>query len=371
MRRLPAASGQRAAPSDGSRQRGRTTRLARARWALLAALACAAAPGVARAESMDPVLSRFRIVSGTAGCAGANSYQFCKNGELFERVVSELGVALAPPLTAPAASSGPSGLGLALDMTVTSVDAGAAQWQSGTQAGTDGAPDPVLVWTRATLRKGLPFGFEVGAAVGRGHATSLWSLGLSVKWAIVEGFRSGAGALPDVAVQGSTTRSMGLDDLSIATHALDLILSKPLHVGGGYRIAPLLGAQLLFIEAESGMVDLTPGPDDSGPVDQTPEQVDAFGACRPGAPEEGEAVPLSCTGTGEDFVNNVLFDPVQQTRLRLFVGGQLQFGVWRFSASFGFDLFEPELEATRRDPGDTAPTLERQLAVSVAAGAVL
>jgi hypothetical protein len=67
----------------------------------------------------------------------------------------------------------------------------------------------------------------------------------------------------------------------------------------------------------------------------------------------------------------VQFDAVQQARLRMFIGGQLQFGLWRFSTSFGFDLIAPELEATRREPSATEPTVGRQIAFSIAAGAVL
>jgi len=323
---------------------------------------------------MDPVLSGLRIVATRPGCLDAGDREVCKNAELFERLASELGVAIAPPIFSPAASHGPSGLSLSLDMTVTSIDAKAAHWRSGTQAGHEGEVDPALVWTHATLRKGLPFGLEVGATVGRGHATSLWSLGFSVKWAIVEGFRTGIGALPDIALQATTTRSMGLDDLTIATHTADLIFSKAWHVGGGYRIAPMLGTQLLFLEADSGMVDLTPGPDSTASMAQQPNEVDAFAACKPNQTEQGQGVPLLCDDSGEggyDFANNVRFDPIAQTRLRLFVGGQVQYGVWRFSTALGLDLLTPKLKAMRRDPAGSESTLSRQVAFSVSAGAVL
>jgi hypothetical protein len=356
MRRLPAPRGQRAASIQN---------ICVASRVLIASVSLAGAlfASTALAEPMDPILSRLRIVGSQSTCP-ASERGWCKNAEQFERLVSELGVSIAPPLVSPAASDGPSGLGLSLDMTLTSLDANAGHWQNGTLS-----PDPVLVWTHATLRKGLPFGLEVGTTIGRGHGTSLWSLGLSLKWAIVEGFRTGAGVLPDVALQGTTTRSMGLDDLTLATHTLDLLLSKPLHVGRGYRIAPMLGVQMLFVEAESGLVDLTPGVDPSV-EDETVEDIDAFQACKPGVPETGEAAPLTCTDQAADFTNNVQFDDVDQARVRLFIGGQLQFGVFRFSTSLGFDLMLPELQA-QRAAGDSNPMLARQLAFTLAAGAVL
>lgn len=324
---------------------------------------------------MDPVLSRLRIVGGVASCPDAEDYEFCRDQQGFERLVSEIGVALAPPITTPARSVGASGISLLVDMTLTAIDANAWYWRKGSEGeGDDGSglsgnldPDPVLMWTHAALRKGLPLGFEVGASIGKGHATSLWALGLSLKWAIVEGFHSGIGALPDVALQVSTTRSMGNDDLTVSAHALDVLISKPLQIGEGFAVSPLLAAQLLFLESESDVVDLTPG------VTGTPAAFpDAFAACRPEHMDYSDRdAPLDCQGPGEDFANHVQFDPVAQTRMRMFLGGQAQHGIWRFSATIGFDLVTPALAADPPEAGGVRSRHSRQVALTIAAGAAL
>ncbi len=325
---------------------------------------------------MDPVLSRLRIVGGKGTCSGdaVADYEYCRDQAGFERLVSELGVALAPPITSPARSVGPSGIALSLDMTLTAIDANASYWGKATEGeGAEGGnddPDPMLMWSHAALRKGLPLGFEVGASIGKGHATSLWALGLSLKWAIIEGFHSGVGALPDLALQVSTTRSMGNDDLTVSAHALDVLVSKPLQVGEGFAVSPLIGAQLLFLESDSNVVDLTPGV-----MTAQKASPDAFAACRPERPDFADYAdrdaPLMCKGPGADFVNNVHFDSVSQTRLRMFIGGQAQHGIWRVSASVGFDLVTPTVAAPPQTTGADPGRHSRQVALTIAAGAAL
>jgi hypothetical protein len=162
---------------------------------------------------------------------------------------------------------------------------------------------------------------------------------------------------------------MGLEELSLGVHTADIVLSKPLHAGQGFLLSPLVGLQLMVLEAHSPPVDLTPGRSSST---QT-EEVDAFAACRPVPSASTLGAPLVCSsdGTGEDFVNNVKFDEVSQTRVRLFLGGQAQHGIWRVAASLGFDLLEPQLAAERTRPIQTKNTLGRQVAITIAAGAAL
>src|SRR5689334_15900064 len=110
-------------------------RLAAAWIALGGAIAGAGAIGAssARAESMDPALSRLRIVGGRPGCLNADAYEWCRNQEFFERLVSDLGISIAPSLHTPARGVGSRGLSLMLDMTLTSIDANAGYWKRGSE----------------------------------------------------------------------------------------------------------------------------------------------------------------------------------------------------------------------------------------------
>jgi hypothetical protein len=291
---------------------------------------------------MDLALSRLRLVNGQGGCSGT-----CPDQELFERLVSELAVSMAPPVDGPARTVGPRALQLSFDTTVTSIEAHRAYWALGTEGdgshgaeGYNASPQSALVFTRVQARKGLPFGLEAGATLGRGLGTSLWTLGLALKWALFEGFRTGLGRLPDVAVQGAVNQSVGSSQASVRLYIVDLTLSKPFVVQHTWSISPFTGLQLLFARVESGVVDITPGV----------------------AAVSGDGSMASA--------DDVVFKTVSHTRARMFVGGQARYQAFTLSLSALFDLATPSLAADPiHQPSQTS--LARQIAFNVAVGAVL
>jgi hypothetical protein len=316
----------------------------------------------ARANGMDPALGRLRLGTGHGGCAPSTPGGYCPDQELFERLVSELSVAMAPAVTAAAHSEGPRALRLGFDMTITSIEAAQSYWALGTEGARGGVANEsvssAMVWNRLSARKGLPFGFEAGAWVGQGAGTSMWNLGLALKWALFEGFRSGIGSLPDVSVQGSWSRSVGSSQLSVNQYAIDLTLSKPLVVNRAFALAPLGGMQALLTRVESGVVDLTPG----GPSD-------AYATCMP-APGDQPAAPMcAASGSGADFSSNVVFRPVTQTRVRPFLGVQGRYASFIASVTGLFDLLAPALAAT--PVRIASPNVARQVALNLAVGVVL
>ena len=217
-------------------------------------------PQPARAEAMDLSLGRLRVPADYAQCA--RTAGFCPDQELFERLVSELAMAVAPPASTAAHTAGLKGLSVGLLHTVTSIQGGAYYWKRGTQGDASAAeqelnqdPARVLQWTRLQLRKGLPFGVEVAGHVGYGFNTSMWAIGGQLKIAILEGFRSGWGAAPDVAVAVGTQAVVGAADLRLFVHSLKLLLSKPYVIGGNVRLTPILSGELLAVAANSGYLD--------------------------------------------------------------------------------------------------------------------
>jgi hypothetical protein len=351
-------------------------------------LALAAQPSDARADDMDLALSRLRLgdlCTELEPSLPAWATR-CKDQEMFERLVSEYAVAMAPPSAGPARSLGARGFQLSLDMTVTEIEAGSKYWVRGTEGaqrlqtgasfGQNPAPAPVLIWNRLQVRKGLPFGFEAGAALGQGIDTSMWTLGLMLKWALFEGFRTHLGRLPDVSIQGGYSRSVGSSQATMQLATFDLSLSKPFVVEHTWTITPLLGMQTLFVNVRSGVVDLTPG---GQPGDMTPPAEDAFAACAPRAPSGTSAKdppdvapngqPCAEAGGGADFAYAVVFDPVTQTRVRAFGGAQLRYDMFLLQLIMHYDLAAPGLKSKGRNWGDDE--VPRQLAFNVAFGAVL
>lgn len=283
---------------------------------------------------MDVSLSRLRVARGEAGCDPTPDARYCPDNELFERLVAELAVAAAPPVTSPAHGIGVKRFFVGLDATVTPIESDSDHWKLGTEG--DGAlergndsPAGALVWNRVELRKGLPLGFEVGSTFGQELGASLWSLGGQLRWTPFEGFASGWGRLPDVALRGAVTTAVGSDEVALTVYAADLVLSKPYLLVPGWHAAPLLGLQGLFVDASSDVVDLSP---------------------------DGEA-------------NLVRFDDVSHARWRMVVGGQARWEALALALSLMLDVDAPEL-AAESSTRSTDP-LARRLALSMSLGAVL
>lgn len=320
-----------------------------------------ARPERSLAESMDPELSRLRLPPGKGGCPGAGG--FCPNNEAFERIVSDLAVSMAPAVGGGAASLGVRGFSLRLSSSVTPISG--RHWvlgSAGPSAASDTfnpSPDGALTWNRIELHKGLPFGLEVGGSFGHGLDTSLWGLSAELRVALFEGFRSGLGALPDVAVRGAYQWMLGSREMSLRTIAFDVTLSKPYVVGGRHQLTPLIAMQALFANAKTQPIDLTP-------------DISAFDDCAPqlGTAETPEIEPGHACSTSQgasDLENTVRFATVDQTRIRLFFGLEERYGPFSGAVTFGFDLVVPERTADTTGDGIDDP-LARSVTLHFALG---
>lgn len=326
---------------------------------VLVACLCLVA-SAADADEMDPALSRLRVPAGHGSCPAERGY--CPDQELFERLVSEIAVAMTTPVSAPAHSEGPRGFYVGLSTTATRIASDGMHWLRGSQgpasgdAETNEEPDSALVWHRLELRRGLPFGVELGGSLGHAGNTSFWSLGGQIKVALFEGFRHGWGALPDVSVRLSWDLLAGVPALSAAVTSLDLVLSKPFVLGNGLRLAPLAGGQLSAAAVSSGQVDFTPG-------------LDAFAECRP-QPKLADDLTLQCDGDASDSQNAGAFKPVRQLRLRFVAGAGLELAWFRLGGTLLFDFagLAPHLHVDGREwGGDRVST---HIAGALSAGAV-
>lgn len=213
-----------------------------------------------RGDDMDLSLGRLRIAAKFPECARSSG--FCPDNELFERLVSELALALAPPVSTPAHTAGLKGISVGLMHSVTTIQGGALYWRRGTEGDAAAAeqeynPNPAraLHWSRLQLRKGLPFGIELAGHVGHGFDTSMWAVGGQLKLALAEGFRSGWGQAPDVALAVGTQALVGTPDLTLFVHSFKLVFSKPYVVAAGIRLTPLLSSELIAITADSAFLD--------------------------------------------------------------------------------------------------------------------
>ncbi len=286
------------------------------------------------ADSMDPSLSRLRRPPGEGGCP-LDPGIVCPDDEAFERLISDLGVALSPAVDRGAASLGLRGFSIGLSFALTPISAD-RHWAYGTEGPSGAAgnnnptPDGALLWNRLVVRKGLPFGLEIGGSLGHGLNTSLWLLGAEVRAALFEGYRSGLGALPDVAVRGVFQTVVGSRDVSLHTLTFDVTLSKPYVVAGRHTLTPLIALQALYATAETEPIDLTPA-------------VSAWDRCAPLTMSDEPDLP--CSDSARDLENTARFASLDQTRIRLFMGLEEQYSIVTAALTFGLDLTVPSRQA--------------------------
>lgn len=320
---------------------------------LLAALVVALAllPAAAQADTMDVTLQRLRIpASATPSdeCPIATPLgtprMYCADTGAWTRIMAQLGFASAPPVLSPARTLGERGFYVGIEGWMTGIDTSSGgdqnYWRLGTEGDSGAAmegrnrfPASVLLWNRIELRKGFPFGFELGTSIGHLAGSSLWALGLEIKWALFEGYRTGIGILPDLAVRGAVETITGNPQFNLTIPSFDVVLSKPLVIARAATITPYLGGQAVWIFADSELIDLTPSIDAGDPM------------------------------RVEDLNNDVVFPQRRMARYRGFAGVQARYQTFTLIGSFIFDLVKPS-DADTDAPAD----LPRQWQVNASIG---
>lgn len=258
---------------------------------------------------MDTTLARLRLDNGTGG--------FRPDDDAWRSLVLQQGAALAQPMLEPARTLGYGGFYIGLEGAITGISSDAEYWHVGTEGDANAAaegrnrfPAGALYWQRLNIRKGLPFGFELGSSGGHLFGTGQWTLGFSLKWSLFEGFRTGVfGFIPDVAIRGSVQTMIGDNEYHLTVPTMDIVVSKPFVFGHVITLSPYVGFQEAWIYGTSEVVDLTPG-------------VDAFTMMA-------------------DYANNATFATVHATRSRGFVGAQARFQALTIATTFALDLSSP------------------------------
>lgn len=301
----------------------------RAAVALLLALACLV-PASASAQGMNVALSRLRLPNGTGGCDGAD---FCPDNEAWTSLATQLAGALIPPLVQPAHTRGPRSFYLGVETMLTGIESNQEYWQRGTEgdAGSidrNRAVDSVLAWTRISMRKPLPFGFELGMSGGYVVDTDYFTLGAELRWALLEGWTGRDWLVPDFAVRAAVQTLIGDAQFNMTIVALDATLSNSFIIGDAFELSPYVAGQVNFTFADTELVDLTP-------------TVDAWGTCQPEPPDPSIGAALACTGDASDFNNNAVFRSLRTIRPRMVFGAQARYEIVTVNAAFSFDLVPP------------------------------
>ncbi len=167
----------------------------------------------------------------------ANDIEFTdaisQNG--FEEFIKEFGSALLFNPMATAEPLGMLGFDISLETVVTDISDDQEFWIN---LVSDNDPSTYLPIPRLHVQKGLPFNIDVGAMYVSVPSTNITLWGLEAKYAILEG----STLTPAVSVRASYTSLSGVDDISIDTQTLDVLVSK-----GFLMFTPYAGASIFRI----------------------------------------------------------------------------------------------------------------------------
>jgi hypothetical protein len=313
------------------------------------------------AQRMDLALSRLRVpaedpaihpdtpcpASFVGGGGELLGRSWCADDDAWRSLVTQFAGALAPPILLPPHTRGMRGIYVGLETWITGIDSNADYWARGTEGDemtTDRNRfvDSVLVWNRLNVRKGLPFGFEVGTSIGFAVNTSYWTLGLEVRWSLLEGLRERRSAVyfPALSVRGAVQTLVGDAEFNVTVPSVDVTLGERFIIGETVELSPYLGGQVLWIFGDTELVDLTPDVDAVAMCDPSPYPPGHPMGPQPDAAGNWPRAPY-CRGDGSDFNHNVVFARVRSMRGRAFAGLQLRYEWFAFTGAFAFDLFAP------------------------------
>ncbi len=347
-------------------------------------------PWVGGGVNYDPARWRFNGGCGTSatGAAGGQPFAQCyADNQRWANLVNQLGVALAPGLSAPAMTLGFSGFYVGYEMAVTNLQSEDDAWRRGTQGGLTSLVgtgtaasrdrgDTNAFVSRLHVRKGLPLGFELGTQVSHLHSSNIWAIGLDLRWSLFEGFRRGIGYLPDFAIRGSVNTMVGQQQMSLTVVGLDAMLSKRFTLGGQVRLTPFLGGQYLMILGDSGVVDFSPTrsafnecprqeiryvADPRPPADPLRSPSGLIGQLQCGT--GGQVAAPGLPGDLNDTRNSGVFAAMRIQHARMIAGLQLQWEIFTVSGEFAFDMMPPSFFRTpSTDAGlpSTAPAVMGQ-----------
>jgi len=266
----------------------------------------------ARADDWDLTLSRLcqlKLKDGSQlDCGGGYS---AAKGEVdhviadnaaFRSLMSELGVVFAPNILSPAATQGYSGFNMSVEFGWTMINPKKLNkekdpnnpdqikgdhwfWRAANQVSSQNfvggditsedhsaavardnigreLPSSFAPTVSVMARKGLWLpvpSFELGVGVKHLIGSRMWAPTVMAKLALHEGFQGWP--LPAFAVRGTGVRVVGSPDFNLTIAGIDFSISKHIGVASTFNLTPYVGYQLLWIIADSEVLDATPSVD--------------------------------------------------------------------------------------------------------------
>lgn len=177
------------------------------------------------------------LFAGNAVARDINFITGLTQGE-FKDLSKEAGAAIAYRNTAPAEPLGITGFDAGVEVSAVDIKSKSAYWDS---AFNSKAPSFLYI-PKIRVRKGLPFGIDVGAMYSYVPDSNIKIYGAEVSKAILEG----SAATPALGVRATYTRLAGVNDLSLQTVGVDASISK-----GFVIFTPYAGVGGIWIDSKA------------------------------------------------------------------------------------------------------------------------
>jgi hypothetical protein len=153
-----------------------------------------------------------------------------------ENLAEDVGLTVSFLQAAPAEPLGLLHFDIGVEVNATKINPNAGHWQRSVDNPPDYLPVPKI-----RARVGLPLGVDIGAIYSYVPGINLSLLGGEIKWAVYPG----GVVMPAIAIRGSYTTLLGIDELELQTYAFDASISK------GFAIfTPYVGVGQVWISAD-------------------------------------------------------------------------------------------------------------------------
>jgi len=222
-----------------------TQRLSLSLAALALLILTSVGPQRASALGLDPLLHGL--------CEGCTSGGPQTREAAFNGLTKAYGLALASPMLAPSNTIGINAMEVDFSYSLALLNDDTSVWAP---ALTQQSAPASLSTTRVTLRKGLPYSFELEGQLGYMVNSELWTVGGAFKWSLHEA----VAAFPiDFMVRGSGQRLIGSTQLEMTILGLDASLGTQFGVLKLFNLAPYVSYSPVQLTANSTTLDATPG----------------------------------------------------------------------------------------------------------------
>jgi len=161
----------------------------------------------------------------------------------FNTLVEEVGSATAYRALAPAEPQGLTGFDVGAAVSAVHIDSRLWDQVTTTSDFNDYLPIPSI-----RVRKGLPFGLDVGASYSQIPQSDIRVIGGEVQYALLEG----GVATPALAVRVSGSTLLGVDDLDLYSYGGDVVISK-----GVLFLTPYAGLGTVYMHGDYSGNDIT------------------------------------------------------------------------------------------------------------------